>query len=279
MYERIQFSRSIPLSSDMVVPHGFDSVTVAWVNAVIANGGTVSASRKILVNNLAVGLRGAGLLSKLDRLWLLAAENSQSALTDLIGRILASAVAAPSFTVDRGYTFNGSTNYVDTLFRADVGTPLYSLNSAHLSTYCRVINFGADNQTMMGVSGGGENATLSTLATPTTAYHSQINDSIPELNGGNTQVFGMGVISRTASNVRTLYQNGYIVATDAQASVAVPINSTFTVGAVNNGGVPEQFGSNQVAAASIGSGLTASDVAALTSYINIYMTAIGANVF
>lgn len=276
MYERIQFSRSIPLSSDMVVPHGFDSVTVAWVNAVIANGGTVSAARKTLVNNLVVGLRADGLLSKLDRLWLLAAENSQSALTDLVGQSLSSVVLAPTFTVNRGYTFDGATNYINTFFRVDVGTPFYSLNSAHVSAYCLTINTGADNQAMIGATGNG-NAGLVSNVGAALQFHCQINGT-PDLNGGNTAIFGMAIISRTASNARSLYQNGHVVASDSAASVGIPTVQTFYIGA-NDDGISNEYGANQIAAASIGSGLSDSDAAALTSRINIYMTAIGANVF
>jgi hypothetical protein len=57
-----------------------DQATIDWIAAVVTAGGTVSTPRGIVVNTFILGLMTDGIWSKLDRLWLLAAENSQSAL-------------------------------------------------------------------------------------------------------------------------------------------------------------------------------------------------------
>ena len=49
--------------------------------AVPAAGGTISASRQVLYNNLFTSLRSAGLLAKLDRLGIFAAENTCGSTT------------------------------------------------------------------------------------------------------------------------------------------------------------------------------------------------------
>ena len=92
------------LYRDYVEPLMPDAATIAWVNQVVTNGGTVSAGRQTLVDNLIVGLKADGIWTKLERLWLFAAENTISALTDLVGLTLATANNSPTFTADVGYT-------------------------------------------------------------------------------------------------------------------------------------------------------------------------------
>src|SRR5260221_11632840 len=108
----------------------FDPATIAWVSAVIANGGTVSPARRQVVDVLIKGLKLDGTFTKLDRLWMLCAENQVSALTDMVGLTLATAVNAPTFTTDRGYTFDGATNYISTGYNPSLVGVNYVLNNA-----------------------------------------------------------------------------------------------------------------------------------------------------
>lgn len=87
---------------------GDQAETTAWVAAVVGDGGTVSAGRKTLVNDLIVGLKSDGVWTKLDRLWLFAAENSQSALRDIKAAAAATPTNSPAFTADDGYDDSGT---------------------------------------------------------------------------------------------------------------------------------------------------------------------------
>ena len=109
-YERIRFGRMLDFSVAVMTPAaagGDEAETTAWVAEVVSNGGTVSAGRQTIVNDLIAGLKADGVWIKLDRLWLFAAEDQPSALTDLVGLTLATAVNSPTFTADEGYTSNG----------------------------------------------------------------------------------------------------------------------------------------------------------------------------
>ena len=57
--------------------------TTGWIGKVYELGGTVSSTRRTLVDALISGLKSDGVWPKLDRLWLFAAENATSALVDL----------------------------------------------------------------------------------------------------------------------------------------------------------------------------------------------------
>ena len=111
-----------------------DPATTAWVGAVVASGGTVSGARQTLVNTLIVGLKADGIWTKLDRLWIFAAENSFSAVIDLVA--LAEALASGvTFTPNRGYAGNGSSSFVRSFFRPATDGVAWTLNSAHIAVW------------------------------------------------------------------------------------------------------------------------------------------------
>jgi hypothetical protein len=151
IYVGTNLASKVYAGSNLVWPSvTYDAATTAWINAVVASGGTVSAGRKTLVDNLIVGLKADGLWTKFDRLWVFASENSKSALIDLKANASAAPstlllelldetvtpmpTAAPVFTVDRGFTCNGSA-IVSTGFIPTTHGVQYTLNTAHASVW------------------------------------------------------------------------------------------------------------------------------------------------
>jgi hypothetical protein len=123
-----------------------DSATTAWIAAVVAAGGSVSSGRQTIVDDLIAGLKADGVWSKLDRLWLTATENTQSALIDLVATSTATPVNSPTFAANLGYTgSNASNKYIDSNLANNSGTGNYSLNEACL--------FGWSNTAGMDVGG------------------------------------------------------------------------------------------------------------------------------
>src|SRR5262245_61491807 len=117
-----------------------DADAQAWADQVVTNGGTVSAARLIIVSALVSGLKTDTVWSKLDRLFLHAAENEPSALTDLVVRDLATAVNTPTFTIDRGYTGDSSTNYINSNFNINTEAINLSQNSCSYGAWVRTVN-------------------------------------------------------------------------------------------------------------------------------------------
>jgi Concanavalin A-like lectin/glucanases superfamily len=105
-----------------------EAETTAWKSAVIADGGTVSSARETLVNNLIVTLKTAGVWSKLNRLWLFAAENAKSAKFDIKGaNALGTLTGTPFFSANQGYTCVYPSHIIDTDYTldTDAGSALY----------------------------------------------------------------------------------------------------------------------------------------------------------
>src|SRR5262249_42332643 len=120
------------------VPVGDDGNANAWAQFVVLSGGTVSAARLRIVGTLIQGLKADGVWSKLDRLWLLAAENTTSALIDVKNLGAAGVIGSPTFTANRGYAGTDlvtATDYISTNINVSTLGGQYTQNSAHFSVW------------------------------------------------------------------------------------------------------------------------------------------------
>lgn len=246
--------------------------TLAWVAAVIANGGTVSSGRQNIVDLLIVGLKADNLFSKLDRLWLRAGENQPSALTDIVADQLATAINSPSFTVDRGYTGNGTTSYINEGYNPNTNGVAYTLNSASFGWWS-VSAWGTPGVFVMGADDGTNAAYFNVGGN--VFYH--INQAVPGGSFGNPNgtLTGLFTSSRTASNARACYNNATSLDSQATASTVIPSFNFFSL-AENSSGSPSGFNStHQIACIFMGGGLSSTDVSNLSTRLRTYMTAVG----
>lgn len=250
-----------------VAPTILDPATLAWVAAVVTNGGTVSGTREGIVNSLIVGLKSDGVFSKLDRLWLFAGENTPSALTDIITDSLATAVNSPTFTTDQGYTGNGTSSYVDSNVSQTASGLNYAQNSACL--------FGWNNS-----SGHVDAAPICALAggTGVTRIYPQFTDNKMHFGcNGDSGIFpastgavGLYLCSRTASNVQTPAINGVDQGTDNVVSSALQNNDFVALQEFTT-----SFSTYQCSVFGFGGALTGTDRGNLYTRLRTYATAIG----
>lgn len=273
MYEPVGFYRQIGASSVVATPFSsLDAATIAWVNAVVANGGSVSGVRKTLVNDLIVGLKADGLFTKLDRLWLHAGENQPSALTDIVADSSATTVNSPTFTIDRGYTGNGTTSYLASGYKSSDG-PNLAQNSAHCSAW--VVTVDATNNAMiLGAETGAGIGMLLMYSTTGPKWQTSLNQDFSN-TPGPTGAGGTGLVTATRVNStqENIYRNGGSKDTSAANSVGVDTIPFFicarNIGAIDN---PSQ---HQIAATHFGGGLTDTDVTNIYNRLRTYMTAVG----
>jgi len=200
---------------------GEDPATTAWVNAVISDGGTVSAGRRTLINNLIVDLKASTIWTKLDRLWLWAAENTQSALRDLVATALAAnASGTPTFTADDGYTMSGVVG-ITTNFNPATAGGLYTQNSAHVSFWA----FDTPTVNVQAIGNG---------ATRVAIYPSFTGNVFMKVNDNSGDAFatanptGFYLANRSSSTARTGYINGTSIGSyGSVASVALDSQDIF----------------------------------------------------
>jgi hypothetical protein len=235
----------------------YDAATNAWINAVVAAGGTVSDPRKVLVDTLIRGLKTDGVWAKLDRLWIFAAENTKSALIDLVIPVTAVHVGTPTFAVDTGYTVDG-TNMVNLNYNPTVSATHFAQDNAH---------YGAWN--LFNGTSGGELLTdvpTSTLMLYPKYTNNQIYTRLQDSWNGLaiSDPRGWLVGDRSNSAGRDTYQNGSlfgnIVTGGSTAVHNAPVN-------LSSGG--------PCCAVSFGGSLTSANHLAFYNRLRTYMTAVG----
>jgi len=247
-----------------------DSATTAWVSAVVSAGGTVSAGREAHVDALVVGLKNDGVWTKLDRLWLFAAENTQSALIDLVATDQATAVNSPSFTADQGYTGNGTNSYINTTYLPGTDGPNWTGNAASFGVWQRSTP-AARNEVQMGANYFGHPSQIANFFGDNNSY-TQVNCST-SLTTSGTAVAGLYAVDRSASNFTTLYINATASGTSTAVATAETDCNMFVLGRNDNSGSDSLTNPStaQVSAAFLGGSLGASDQTDLYNRLVTYL--------
>jgi len=236
------------------------SALVARMTVQPANG------RKALIDSLVGSLKSAGVWSKMDCLYVVAAHDAQAARLNWVGSSYTlTPVNSPGFVADRGYTGDGSTSLLESNYNPTTAAGAYALNSAHIGSWART-NVAAT------VSDIGNANSRIFARTSADAFSGRLNTTTgPALAPSATTSVGHSVLSRLGSTTYGLYRDGTATAGNGSTSEAV-LNATFQVLASNTGA----FSSRQIACAHWGSGLSAAEIVALYSSLNTYFQAIGA---
>lgn len=257
-----------------------DPLTTAWVAQVVTNGGTVSAGRQTIVNTFIVCLKANSLFTTLDRYWLLAGENTPSALTDMVGLTLA-ANSGATFAASVGYTGNGNSGFVNSNYNPSTQGVNFTLNSASFGgqiqnnrvTNSNILDFGDGdsaftNVTSLGPKNVAGNSSLQFNATSGTAVATSATSQ------------GSWVATRTSSTGGALYYNGSISAPGGaytKTSSAVPNANFFMVGA-SQGASNIGASTDQESTFFAGAGWNATQAANFETCQNAMLTSIGINV-
>jgi hypothetical protein len=224
---------------------------------------------KQLYDNVFTGLKAIG-LSKFIAFGLPASQDSQAARLNMISTSFGLTVSgAPVFTAYQGYAGDGVDDYLTTGFLpATNGGSTYTLNSAHIMGWAR--NNVASLGTLIGCGG-----TFAVQVDPRRSGDTCVgvcNNTTSFSASSITTSVGMTLISRTGATSSDLRRNKASIATDATASSGLPQG---VVSLLARGGA-SQFSTSQVAAWSIGGGLTSGESDALYDVVFAYLTAVGA---
>lgn len=257
----------------------FDADVLSWEAAVIANGGTVSLARRIIADQFIYSEKTSGAWALTDDYAVLWGENSIQALTTLKRRVLMSAVNAPTFTVDRGFTTDGVTSYINTFFAPSVNAVSMTVDSVHAEIYERT-ELG-QNSYAFGVSNTGSRGILIRPRTTTS-----INAGVNSANGSFTLLVndsrGLSQVGRSGPTGADSYgaKNGVdLVMAIAPATVGVtlPAHDLF-IGAMDNTGTAASFRANFYGFAAYGAALTGAQRLARYNNVQAWATSVGAQV-
>ena len=228
-----------------------------------------SAPRKVLYNTMIASLVSAGVWSKLDTLYMFAAADQATALTNLVSASFgATAVGAPAFTTDQGFT--GATGkYVDSNYNPSTAAGQYQQNSA--SAFAWGSSVAANDGATLGnaVNSAEDPAEIYPRFTDNSAY-TTLNDNIDAPTTGQTDGSGLRAVSRTASTGYAFYKNSAVLIANITAASAAPSNKkiAFLVGQSTH-----SYTGN-VYCGGFGGGLSSSDVGALYGALDAYLQAV-----
>jgi hypothetical protein len=245
-----------------VISAAENAKTTAWVGAVVTAGGTVSAGRRTLIDDLFNSMDADSL-----------AENAPSALVDLFGLASATAVNSPTFTADQGYAGNGTSSYLN-LGSSDAGTQ----NSSAFGVYLRA-DIGGLAAVDIGSSSSGVVYTSNlTVEWEDSNMYAALNDGNGD--GGRAEpadTAGIWLLSRTVSGSFVVYHDGAAFATVSQTSSGVPDKNFCTGACFDSGGTATLFSTRQYGmSVLVGAGWDATQAANFSTHIQTYLTAIGA---
>jgi hypothetical protein len=256
---------------------GRDSDLARWADAVVANGGTVSVARALIVGQFIGTEKDSGAWALTDDYWVLWAEGEAQALTSLKQRRLATAVATPTFTTDRGYAFNGTSQYLNTGFIPGTHGINCTGTNQRLGVYERT------NVSASGFSAGTlDSATvvLGVLNRNAAVATGRTNAAGVNFTLGTANSQGLKATSRAGGGTTMKMFDRGVKLTDGTATSpgsTAPTRALY-IAAVNNAGTASSFRAASTGFVVIGGPLSDAQELAHYNAVQAFATSVGANV-
>ncbi|HIF5911620.1 TPA: hypothetical protein ACX3KH_001369 [Raoultella ornithinolytica] len=221
-----------------------------------------TAIQKAALNRLYFDLKQAGILSKLDGLWLGINTSRADARLNLVGNSLPlTENGSISFNVASGWTFN-SASWLDTGLNPETAAGHYTRDSASFG----VLVAGASNSgVFMGAYDGASGLTISRTGNTLNARINNNNIISGAVSPSGTTLFS---VSRTGPATASLYSGGRSLAVSSAASLAM-INSPVSIGRAKD--EAGWYTSANICAAFIGAGLSETEMFSLSDAIQRYI--------
>ena len=252
----------------------FDSDYQAVLDFATSEGYTLpSENQQILQNQLVLDLKSNGIWSDLDAFGVLATDgDSDFALIDWVRLITMTANSSPTFATNLGYTGNGTSSYIDTLFSVSDGTN-YQLSNASFGVYYNNVFTRTDDGIAMGYRDGPNNN--SSGISP--YYFSQILSGINNDKGFTlldyTLKNGYFMASRKNSANYDVHVDGDLIQNVTKAETNSVSTKNFYILAYNREDGAASFTDDQILAFHFGSSLDGKEVI-LNTLITDYKNAI-----
>jgi hypothetical protein len=222
-----------------------------------------TVARRQRINDAVVALKAGGVWAKLDAVYAFAAADSQAAKINWVqpGTYNCTEVSAPAFTVDQGFTGNGTSSYLDTNFNiSSAAGRKFAQNDAMIAGWSLTnidVNAGVVGTSLQ------DTCILPRLTNLAYGYINDLFGNWPNLDGT-----GFYCLTRRSATAKELYRNGVSIGTSAQSSSAV-VNSTLRFLRYSTG-----HWAGQCAAGAVGSQLSAVEQLALYEALLAYQTGI-----
>lgn len=250
---------------------GCDADAVAFLAAAGITDATITSAICTLVNSM----KANGTWAKMNAIYPMVGGTATTHKFNLKNPLDTNAAFRLSFVggwthSSNGALPNGTNTYADTFFNPSTSG---LLNSNHISYYSRSnVNL---TQTEIGVFTSASNSQLSIRYSGVTYF--AINNASAFATYSDTDSRGYYIANRNASNVVNGWRNLTKVTTGTIASSSLPILKIY-LSAMNNNGTAQYYSTKQCAFATIGSGLTDIEAAALYTSVQAFQTTLSRQV-
>jgi len=253
---------------------GFDPAYQAVLDFATSEGYTLpSENQQILQNQLVLDLKSNGIWSDLDAFGVLATDgDSDFALIDWVRLITMTANSSPTFQTNLGYTGNGTSSFIDTLFSVSDGTN-YQLSDASFGAFYNNVLTRTNNGIGMGFRDGGNDNSNGISPRDSIQLLSGINNDrgldLPSYTRKNAYF----MVSRKNNTNYDVHVDGdFIINLSSEVNSSLSTNNFYLLG-FNGGGNALFFSDDQILAFHFGSSLDGKEVI-LNTLITDYKNAI-----
>ena len=242
-----------------------DADWLAYYNRVIAAGGSLTTTEQNATKTLVADLKANGLWTPMKAIYPMVGASAAACAQNLKSASFTGSFTSGWTFASTGVTPNGTSAYLDT-----------NLNqSTHITNTSQHISFYSRTDWISGNPGEIGIATSATFLLLRSGFYSNQCDSNFANTAQNTKGFYLG--SRTSSILRRGFYNGAQVheVTDTPNATS---SLNYYIGALNNNGVAGFFSPKECAFASIGDGLTNTNVSNFYTAVQAFQTTLSRQV-
>lgn len=261
----LSISNSISIGSVEFVLNVPDTDGQAFIDRVVAAGGSLTTTEQTAVKQLVVDLKAYGIWTSIQAAYPNIGGSALACKQNLVSASFIGTFSGTSTFSSTGVTGNGTTGYMDTGYNPSTSG---TLNSAHLSVYSRTTGVQNDS----GEIGAGDTRyqqiTIRDTGDSTTVA---LNSNVDFVT--NTDSHGFYIASRINSSQVKIYKNNSLLGTIGRIAAALPNRNIFVGGVNKSAGI--EYSNNQIAFSSIGAGLTDTQAANYYNAVQAFQTALG----
>lgn len=259
-----------------VAPPTTDADAQAFFNRVTAAGGSLLIPEQNAINALVIALKSASIWTSMKAIYPMVGSSAVACAQNLKSSSYAGTFSSGWTFTSNGALPNGTSAYMDTGLNLN-GT--VSTDSLHFSYYSRTQNSSLSGGAMGSGLMSGDSTYLAPYYTGTIGKFF-LSGGYPTNAAGinNTTTTGLIVGSKTLTNVRKIYLNSTLLATNVTPYTYTFANNTVYLGALNYGSGAVYPTAFQCALASIGDGLNDAQVSDFYTAVQAFQTTLSRNV-
>ncbi len=259
-------------NASLTVP---DADATAFISRVTTAGGSLTTTEQTAIRTLVEDLKSNGTWTKMKAIYPMVGASAASCAQNLKSASFTGTFTGCSFS-NGGVTPNGTSGFMDTNF---VPSTQMTYNSNTMSYYSRTVTGNSGNIRDMGsgLTAGNDNLILIVNYPPNNANYYVVDDpyNFGFATGGTSAAF-FAIGTTTDTTVRQ-FKNNTKIGTYTKTGSTLPAFNVY-LGAINDNGTATLFNSLQCAFASMGDGLTDTEVSNFYSSVQTFQTTLNRNV-